>query len=67
MINPSQDDIGRKVIYTGADKNETGVITSMNELYVFVRYEGEQTSKATLRRQLIWENPDIKKPAEAGF
>lgn len=60
MINPTEADIGRKVIYTPmcapAESNwrEEGVITSFNEHYVFVRYDRQTTSAATARCDLEW-------------
>jgi hypothetical protein len=58
MINPTADDIGRSVIYREPGdfpgrKVEAGVITSVNEKYVFVRYGGV-TSAATRREDLEW-------------
>lgn len=38
MITPSNEDIGRKVVYNGHGGREEGVITSFNEEYIFVRY-----------------------------
>jgi hypothetical protein len=58
MIEPTQEDIGRKVIYTGnrypGGLIEEGVITSFNEHAVFVRYGKEVGSKATSREDLEW-------------
>lgn len=58
MINPTENDIGREVIYTGnrypGGKPEEGVITRFNDLSVFVRYRGKQCSVATSRQDLIW-------------
>lgn len=67
MINPTDADIGRRVLYinyatkdrllAGKDYTPTvGVITSMNEHYVFVRYSKSSTSQATARRDLEWEH-----------
>jgi hypothetical protein len=55
MIDPKPEDIGRAVIYrsSGGDKIEEGVISSVNERYVFVRY-GSSTSAATFRENLYW-------------
>lgn len=57
MINPTEKDIGRKVIYQGGhpDDREEGVITSFNDHCVFVRYRGT-TSQATGRDHLEWIN-----------
>ena len=56
MIDPTEQDIGRKVIYTGnyGGPLEEGVITSFNECAVFVRYGANTTSKATNRTDLEW-------------
>ena len=59
MINPTTDDIGRKVIYTsktlsGKITIEEGVITSFNKDYVFVRYGSGTGSAATRREDLTW-------------
>ena len=61
MIDPTEADIGRGVIYTGnrypGGKLEEGVITLFNEHCVFVRYRGDIGSKATDRRDLEWITP----------
>ena len=57
MINPTDDDIGREVIYTAKHhgaKPESGVITSFNEHIVFVRYGRDTLSKGTAREDLNW-------------
>lgn len=59
MIEPTREDIGRKVIYrergtAGDRKVEEGVITSFNKEMVFVRYGTGAGSAATLRRDLEW-------------
>lgn len=59
MIDPTKDDIGRKVVYRdlgGRGKIEEGVITSFNDHYVFVRYGGNTTSAATNRNDLEWSH-----------
>ncbi|HEY4153532.1 MAG TPA: hypothetical protein VGM38_09445 [Pseudolysinimonas sp.] len=58
MIQPTQDDIGRKVVYREhgdfpGRKIEEGVLTSFNEKYAFVRYVGV-TSAATDFADLEW-------------
>jgi hypothetical protein len=57
MIEPTERDVGRKVIYTRpgghGSPTEEGVITSVNPRYVFVCYSG-QTSAATRREDLEW-------------
>ena len=59
MIEPTEHDIGRSVIYTGnrypGGKTESGVITSFNDYCIFVRYDGERHSKGTSRQDLEWE------------
>jgi len=58
MIEPTETDIGRAVVYTGnrypGGKLEDGVITSFNSYAVFVRYRDSNTSKATSRADLEW-------------
>jgi hypothetical protein len=57
-ISPTQNDIGRAVIYTGnrypGGKTEEGVITSFNFHCVFVRYGADKHSKGTSRADLEW-------------
>ena len=55
MINPTEADIGRRVVYRRYPhycKTEEGVITSFNDHYVFVSYGGQCTSQATARENL---------------
>lgn len=59
MIDPTEKDIGRGVVYTGNfnGPREDGMITSFNEVVVFVRYVGQHPSapgKATRREDLDW-------------
>lgn len=58
MIEPTKDDIGRSVIYTGnhypGGKLEEGVITSFNNYTVFVRYGADKHSKGTACQDLEW-------------
>lgn len=57
-ISPTNEDIGRRVVYReylGA-KPESGVITSFNDAFVFVRYGTDAWSKATNSADLEWEN-----------
>lgn len=62
MIEPTEADIGRGVIYRAGDgRSETGVITSMNRDFVFVRYSSQHPTaggQATERSHLEWETPD---------
>lgn len=56
MINVTEEDIGRKVVYRiGKDNEETGVITSYNDYGVFVRYGNNTGSQSTHRADLEWE------------
>jgi hypothetical protein len=61
MIEPTEDDIGRAVVYTGnrypGGKLEEGVITSFNDYAVFVRYGADTASKSTQRADLEWVRP----------
>jgi hypothetical protein len=61
MIEPTEDDIGRAVVYTGhrypGGELEHGVITSFHDHAVFVRYGADTHSKATSRADLEWARP----------
>ena len=56
MIEPTEADIGRLVIYKKdwmePDEHEQGVITSISECFIFVRYGSDTHSKATYRKDL---------------
>ena len=62
MIDPTEDDIGRSVIYIPNHANddinhqdcEVGRISSFTDLYVFVRYHLGDTAAATERDKLRW-------------
>ena len=57
MIEPTMKDIGRGVRYRpphGGDP-EDGIITSLSNHYVFVRYGSDVFSKATRRDDLEWQ------------
>ena len=57
MIDPTDADIGRAVLYRDAGQaydGERGVITSFNQHYVFVRYGAGDGAKATSRSDLEW-------------
>ena len=59
MIEPTQADIGRSVVYTGnyGGPIEEGIITSFNETTVFVRYRTQHpgaNGQATSREDLNW-------------
>lgn len=53
---PTEEDIGRGVVYMPGhgQTNEDGIITSVNDSYVFVRYAGDIHSKATRYEDLRW-------------
>lgn len=63
MVEPTENDIGRLVIYTGnrypGGKIEEGFITSFNKHCVFVRYRDDTHSKATSRDDLVWVTPEL--------
>jgi len=60
MIEPTKDDIGRRVVYRlHCGLKEVGVITSFNDHCVFVRYGGDLHSKATRREDLVWEHDQL--------
>lgn len=60
MINPTEKDIGRGVVYIASHSGsipEDGAITSFNDKFVFVRYQKQHPSangQATRREDLIW-------------
>jgi hypothetical protein len=57
MIDPTEKDVGRRVVYTSNHGvKEHGVITSVRVLSIFVRYDGETQSKATAPADMEWEN-----------
>jgi hypothetical protein len=60
MIEPTEADIGRRVVYTGnryvGGKLERGVMTGFNHWTVFVRYGDEKAAKATSREDLEWDD-----------
>lgn len=62
MIKPTKEDIGRKVYYAACYRGvipEYGVITSLSAIdkgIVFVKYEGDDYSKATYCQDLEWES-----------
>jgi len=59
MIEPTEKDIGRSVIYTGNYNGplQRGRITSFNDSVVFVRYTDQHLTaygQATNRKDLKW-------------
>jgi len=66
MIEPTDADIGRTVLYTGnrfvGGKVERGEIRGFNHWTVFVRYGADAVAKATSREDLEWEN--MSKPGQ---
>jgi hypothetical protein len=58
MIEPTEKDVGRLVVYKKPWMEhkdvEQGVITSFNDSFVFVRYGSDTHSKATYRKDLEW-------------
>jgi len=63
VIEPTEKDVGRRVMYKPywqsphpSDPVEYGKITSFNDQFVFVRYDGVgETSMGTFRSLLFWE------------
>lgn len=51
--------VGRKVIYRTAHSMEEGVVTSVNDAWVFVRYGSHTTSLATAPESLTWTLPTL--------
>ena len=63
MIEPKEEDIGKKVIYKQhwddyGQRWEIGKVTSFNEHYVFVQYYGDNHSKSTKKQDLTWFDKD---------
>ncbi len=56
MIDPTDTDIGRKVVYRDMSGHvaEVGTVTSFNDTCVFVRYGRDKHSKGTRREDLAW-------------
>lgn len=59
-LSEARENIGRKVVYTPFKDceyymKETGVITSTNNKFVFVRYGNDVNSKATMAEDLELE------------
>lgn len=54
-LEEAQRRIGAPVVYTpGHGRREDGVIISVTDRYVFVRYSGSETPKATRPSDLGW-------------
>jgi hypothetical protein len=63
MIEPTEADIGRRVVYTRNARHpggelQRGVITSFNPHLVFVRYGAGTTSAGTWREDLEWDDAE---------
>ena len=65
MIEPTTKDVGRGVVYVprgpviaGDLRRESGVVSSWNEYYVFVRFGALSTAMACRREDLQWEHPN---------
>jgi hypothetical protein len=60
MIEPTEADIGRGVVYTGnryvGGKLERGKVEGFNHWTVFVRYGTDTAAKATSREDLEWDD-----------
>lgn len=56
MIWPTNDDIGRRVVYIGhAGERQTGTISSIRDMdRTFVRYSSGDTAALTRNDQLHW-------------
>lgn len=54
-IQEAKENIGRKVIYlVGTDRQEEGVISSVNDRCIFVRYGGSCTGQGTRQEDLTF-------------
>jgi len=60
-LDEARANVGRRVVYRSpaGDKVESGVVTSANGWYVFVRYDGSvhEAGVATRGADLEWEHP----------
>lgn len=56
MIEPTVNDIGRRVVFRDRAIGlvEEGTVESYNPRYVWVKYDGDPVSKATRRQDLEW-------------
>jgi hypothetical protein len=70
MIEPTLDDIGRRVVYIGnrfpGGQLEYGVIKLPTQFTVFVTYEGDNHAKGTRREDLEWADGTGNESAKAG-
>lgn len=68
-LDEARQSIGSGVVFRGgaSSEDEDGVITSVNDTYVFVRYGGDQHGKATRPEDLTLRDfvytPNISNPA----
>lgn len=51
-LEEARENIGELVVYDSGHHREDGIITSVNDTFVFVRYGIAQNGKATLPQQL---------------
>lgn len=63
MIEPSENDIGKRVVYNKAktsikSKTTVGSIAKIDRQYVYVLYDGDQKPVAAKRKNLDWEGGD---------
>lgn len=58
--------VGQVVVYRGPGRTEQGVVTSKNDLYVFVRYGDAMSAAATRPQDLEPLTPEITPSADAG-
>ena len=58
MIEPTRDDIGKRVYYKQPwmkpSDYEYGTITGINDSFVFVRYGSDVQAKSTCRKDLFF-------------
>lgn len=58
-LDEAREHVGAGVVYLPPGRpREDGVITSVNDRYVFVRYDGDKGSKATTPTDLILLAPE---------
>ncbi len=54
----TEEDIDKKVIWTGHGKSEIMFISSFNESYIFIKYLPNQKGMAAYPRDLTFAPPD---------
>lgn len=64
MIEPTEDDVGRRVAYNGGtssfkSRSTTGTLLSFDRRYVHVLYDGEDDTIPVKRKNLDWATQNV--------